>query len=138
MTSEIALAEVRNWTLDTVELITNAGDALRFHVFDPTIYTSEPELDITFFGVHRFEQSGRLSDVRLRETALPHEFSGFALTAFEFVSREIRPTQGRPYQAEILEDGSGRILFGQEIEHRRALIVAERVAIVQSPAERSD
>lgn len=135
MPPEIALADLLDVTIDTVNLVTIDGEILRFRAFDPTIDTDERELDITFFGVRAYVPSERLGDVRLKETTLPAEFTGAGVTAFEFVHREIRPTQGRPYQAEVLENGTSRILYGEEIEQRRALIVAERVLITVAAPE---
>lgn len=135
----VTLENLFDRAFDIVELIEHSGECLRLRVSDPNLYPAYPEFDLCFQGVQvleGFEGEDQLDDVKIRRAELPPQFEPQQFSAFEFVSREIRPTEGRPYQFQILEDGSSRILFGEAVESREAFVVAQAV-LITTPREKT-
>jgi hypothetical protein len=111
--------------LDTVTLETRADDHLTFHVHDPSIDSGRADLDLTFIRLAHYEGPEEMHDVRLRCISPPDAFDPATCDGFEFTSEDIVPTEGRPYLAEILTDGTSRVLFGTTVTTREALVVAQ-------------
>jgi hypothetical protein len=130
--------------LDTVDLVERTRNTLRFRVTDPTLDGTDPDLCIFFSGVEQYVGGEHFSSALLRPAELPASVDATdGLRAFEFVAEEIRPTAGRPFQAQLHADGTTSILFGEKVVHRLAFVVARAVVLTTEaeagePATRRD
>jgi len=126
----VAVTDILGRTLDTIEVASCTVDHCVLHSYDPTIYSDEPELNLLFEGTLLVEVPDTLRDVRLVEGSLPAQFVHIeGVHAYNFIHSDIFPAEGRPYQVEILVDGSSRILYGRVVDAIVGRVIARRLTV---------
>ncbi len=126
------LEDLEKTDLDVVELTFRSDRELRFRVSEQTMYPGYRPYHLVFMQPRSFTGPEEMFDVWLC-------VRGPAVTAggvvYEFESRAIVPTAGRPVQVQGWAGGKRRILFGKTVSTVEARIVAASVTVEAAPDE---
>jgi hypothetical protein len=129
------IEEVEKIDLDVVMLSFKSEEQLRFRVLDPTTYPEYRPFDIVFTGPLSFTGSDDLWDVHLCPRGPSPTGDGLV---FEFESREVVPTEGRPYQVQVTDAQDPQVLFGKTVRDVKARIVAAGVTVEDAVPSQND
>jgi hypothetical protein len=126
------LEDVEKMDLDVVELTFRSDRELRFRVSEQTMYPGYRPFHLVFIQPRSFTGPEEMFDVWLCVRGPSVAADG---VVFEFESRSIVPTEGRPVQVQALGGGKSRILFGKTVSAVEARIVAASVTVDAAPDE---
>src|SRR5262245_46866698 len=106
------IEEVEKIDLDAVLLSFKSEEQLRFRVLNPTVYPDYRPFEIVFRRPLSFTGSDELWGVHFCSRGPSPTGDGLV---FEFESREVVPTEGRPYQVQVSDSEDPRVLFGKTV-----------------------
>jgi len=120
------IEDVQKIDLDVVSLSFRSDQELRFRVPDPIVYPEYRPFDLVFADPRSFAGPNDLWDVRFCVRGPSPDGGGIV---YEFETREVVPTEGRPYQVEVSGSGDPRVLFGRTAHEVKARIIAAKATV---------
>jgi hypothetical protein len=120
------LDEVEACDLDVVSMSFKSDEELRFRVLEPHAYPEYRPFDLVFRRPKSFSGADDLWGVHFCRRGRAASGDGLV---FEFETRELVPTEGRPYQVQVSDESEPRVLFGRTVREIKARIVAEEVTL---------
>lgn len=121
--------------LPSVVLVRESAEELRFRVEDPEMYPAWKPYDLVFLEPEPFSGPHELEDVCLR-TLSPPVPSGDPVgkTTFEFVSREVVPSDGAAVQVHVRSASETDVVHGAFVWTVVARVTARELRTAPAPA----